>query len=541
MASDPREPGTRKGEGAVARWLGNRPVALKLTGLAGIAVLATVAIGITDIQSAGTASSRAAELAQLNEWTKVTLEADMAHDAVRGDVLRAIVAKGTPDGAAAKADLADHTKILSDGLAAFRAESMMADVRKAADGVAPAVDDYLKLAAKVVDEAGSSTSLPASFTDFQVSFSEVEQNLPIVAQMLQTHADAANKAMSGSKRDALTSLAIVGGFSLLLLAFASRLITRSIIQPLRRVALVTEGLAQRDLTRSAGLDRKDEFGTMAQGLDAAVGAMRSTMTELVGTAKALGGAASELAEVSGNLTRGAADAAERAAVAVNATVKVDEGVQTAAAGADEMTAAINEIAASAGQAAAVAQESTRVASDANDRIVELEAASAEINGIVRLITGIAEQTNLLALNATIEAARAGEMGKGFAVVAREVKDLAHATSKATSEITSRIAALQASNTAVADGVGRIRDVIGQINEFSTTVASAVEEQSATTHVMTRAIAAAAAGSSEVSRVVAAVAEVANATADSAQASLDASEHLASFAQKLNGLVATFKY
>ena len=541
MASDPREPGTRKGEGAVARWLGNRPVALKLTGLAGIAVLATVAIGITDIQSAGTASSRAAELAQLNEWTKVTLEADMAHDAVRGDVLRAIVAKGTPDGAAAKADLADHTKILSDGLAAFRAESMMADVRKAADGVAPAVDDYLKLAAKVVDEAGSSTSLPASFTDFQVSFSEVEQNLPIVAQMLQTHADAANKAMSGSKRDALTSLAIVGGFSLLLLAFASRLITRSIIQPLRRVALVTEGLAQRDLTRSAGLDRKDEFGTMAQGLDAAVGAMRSTMTELVGTAKALGGAASELAEVSGNLTRGAADVAERAAVAVHATVKVDEGVQTAAAGADEMTAAINEIAASAGQAAAVAQESTRVASDANDRIVELEAASAEINGIVRLITGIAEQTNLLALNATIEAARAGEMGKGFAVVAREVKDLAHATSKATSEITSRIAALQASNTAVADGVGRIRDVIGQINEFSTTVASAVEEQSATTHVMTRAIAAAAAGSSEVSRVVAAVAEVANATADSAQASLDASEHLASFAQKLNGLVATFKY
>lgn len=541
MASDPREPGTRKGEGAVARWLGNRPVAFKLTGLAGIAVLATVAIGITDIQSAGTASSRAAELAQLNEWTKVTLEADMAHDAVRGDVLRAIVAKGTRDGAAAKADLADHTKILSDGLATFRAESMMADVRKAADGVAPAVDDYLKLAAKVVDEAGSSTSLPASFTDFQVSFSEVEQNLPIVAQMLQTHADAANKAMSGSKRDALTSLAIVGGFSLLLLAFASRLITRSIIQPLRRVALVTEGLAQRDLTRSAGLDRKDEFGTMAQGLDAAVGAMRSTMTELVGTAKALGGAASELAEVSGNLTRGAADAAERAAVAVNATVKVDEGVQTAAAGADEMTAAINEIAASAGQAAAVAQESTRVASDANDRIVELEAASAEINGIVRLITGIAEQTNLLALNATIEAARAGEMGKGFAVVAREVKDLAHATSKATSEITSRIAALQASNTAVADGVGRIRDVIGQINEFSTTVASAVEEQSATTHVMTRAIAAAAAGSSEVARVVAAVAEVANATADSAQASLDASEHLASFAQKLNGLVATFKY
>jgi methyl-accepting chemotaxis protein len=541
MASNPRGSGTRKGEGAVARWLGNRPVVFKLAGLAGIAVLATVAIGITDIRSASSASSRASDLAQLNEWTRATLEADMAHDAVRGDVLRAIVSQGTPDAAAAQADLVDHTKILSDGLATFRAESMMADVRKAADGVAPAVDEYLKLAAQVVQEAAASSSAPASFNDFQVSFSKVEQNLPIVAETLQIHADEANKAMSNSKSEALTSLAVVGGISLLLLALASRLITRSILQPLRQVAFVTEGLAQRDLTRSAGLERKDEFGTMAQGLDAAMGAMRATMTELVGTAQALGGAASELAEVSGGLTRGAADAAERAAVAVNATVQVDEGVQTAAAGADEMTSAINEIAASAGQAAAVAEESTRVASDANDRIVELDAASAEINGIVRLITGIAEQTNLLALNATIEAARAGEMGKGFAVVANEVKDLAHETSKATSEITSRIAALQASNTAVAAGVGRIRDVIGQINEFSTTVASAVEEQSATTHVMTRAIADAAAGSSEVSRVVAAVAEVANATADSAQASLDASEHLADFAQKLNGLVATFKY
>ena len=531
----------RRGDGPLARWLGNRPVAMKLAGLAGIALLAMVAIGITAVQSASTAAARSAELAQLNEWTKVTLEADMAHDAVRGDVLRAIVSSGTADAEAARADLADHGKILTDGVAVFRATSMLPAVRQAAEAVAPDVDTYVKLANAVMDEVGAGTGKPASYADFQVAFTKVEDELPSVAQNLGIAADAADKAMRNQKSEALTSLAIVGGISIALLALVARTITRSIVEPLRRVAQVTEGLAQRDLTRSAKLDRKDEFGTMARGLDAAMDALRSTMTELVGTAQSLGGAASELAEVSGNLTHGAADAAERAATAVNATTQVDTGVQTAAAGADEMTAAINEIAASAGHAAAIAEESTRVARDASERIVELEAASAEINGIVRLITGIAEQTNLLALNATIEAARAGEMGKGFAVVANEVKDLAHETSKATSEITARIDALQASNTAVADGVARLQQVIGQINEFSTTVASAVEEQSATTHVMTRAINDAASGSSEVSRVVAAVAEVANATADSAQASLDASEDLATFAKKLNALVATFRY
>jgi methyl-accepting chemotaxis protein len=105
--------------------------------------------------------------------------------------------------------------------------------------------------------------------------------------------------------------------------------------------------------------------------------------------------------------------------------------------------------------------------------------------VVRLITAIAEQTNLLALNATIEAARAGDMGKGFAVVAGEVKDLARQTAQATEQITARIAAIQDSSTAAAAAIGEIANVITRIGDYTTTIASAVEEQPATTAEVSR--------------------------------------------------------
>ena len=145
------------------------------------------------------------------------------------------------------------------------------------------------------------------------------------------------------------------------------------------------------------------------------------------------------------------------------------------------------------------------AARATETVRQLGESSAEIGNVIKLITSIAEQTNLLALNATIEAARAGDAGKGFAVVASEVKDLAQETARATEDIGARVTAIQQDTGGAVEVISRISEVIAQINDFQTTIASAVEEQTATTGEMSRSIAEVANGSSRIAHNISDVA------------------------------------
>ena len=540
MASQEHRSNDDRPGGAAGRWLGDRPIAAKLGSLVAVAMIGAGAVGLTSINALNQAKALSERQEQLSGQMRRIVEADMAHEGVIGDVLRAMTATSPEQRQDAATMLETHGTTIPETVAFF-AESDVPEVRAAAISAGPAVDGYVGAAEAALDEANSGLTSPPSYPSVLSGFTEVETALPAVTDALEAELAAASDAVAAQHSRAITLLMVAAGLCIAALAVMSRLIVRNILFAVRRIAVVSDGLMNRDLTKSAGLGQRDEFGQMANGLDTAVGVMRELMGDLATTAGALGNAAGELSQVSSRLNVGAVEATATANSAFSAADNVNAGVLTAREGAEQMVSAIEEIARSASMAAEVARESIRAAEDADHEITELGRAGTEIGGVVALITSIAEQTNLLALNATIEAARAGEAGKGFAVVANEVKELATATAKATSEITTRIQALQNSNVSAGIAIGRIRQVVDKIDEHSSTIAAAVEEQAATTQVMSAAIRQAADGSAEVSHVVGAVAEVSEATSASARASETASAQLGAFADRLNELVATLKF
>jgi methyl-accepting chemotaxis protein len=173
-------------------------------------------------------------------------------------------------------------------------------------------------------------------------------------------------------------------------------------------------------------------------------------------------------------------------------------------------------------------------------VAKLGDSSRAIGEVVRVITGIAEQTNLLALNATIEAARAGEAGKGFAVVATEVKDLAQETAKATEDITRRIQAIQGDTDSAVAAIARIDEVVTRISDYQTTIASAVEEQTATTSEMSRGVTEAAQGTGSIADAVVTVSAVSTETEQDALQARSAADGVAEVTAELSRLVSQFK-
>jgi methyl-accepting chemotaxis protein len=296
-----------------------------------------------------------------------------------------------------------------------------------------------------------------------------------------------------------------------------------------------------DLTQTIPIEGTDAIGQLAAGLGELLSTMRTSMADIGQTADTLAVAAEQLTILSQGMGEGATLTSDRAGSASSASVEVSASIQTVASAAEEMTASIREIAKNATEASTVATSAVGVASDAQGTVASLGESSAEIGQVIKVITSIAQQTNLLALNATIEAARAGDAGKGFAVVANEVKELAKETARATEDIGQKIEAIQADTTGAVSAISEISEVIARINEIQATIASAVEEQTATTNEIARSVTEAAAGANGIAEDVTQVASAASDTTQGAQNTLQSATDLASMASELKRLVGQFQY
>lgn len=353
---------------------------------------------------------------------------------------------------------------------------------------------------------------------------------------------AAVERVQDGRRDATTGMVLAAVLVAVAGGVVAWRIAVGITAPLSRMRDRMRAIADGDGDLTARVEESgdDEVAQMGQAFNRFVATIADTVRAIGGsvgtlsrTSSAIGGLATELA--------GSADrSSNEARMASDSAIAISASVQTAASGAQEMSASIREISQSAAAAVRVAQDAVRASAAAQATVAALAASSAEIGNVIKVITGVAEQTNLLALNATIEAARAGDLGKGFAVVAGEVKDLAQETARASADIGRRITAIQADSVAATEAIKSIDEVIGQISGYQTSIAGAVEEQTATTAEMSRNVAAAADGASSIAGSIDSVAGSAATTRDGVTQAQQAADELTAIAADLQSRVGQFQ-
>ena len=325
------------------------------------------------------------------------------------------------------------------------------------------------------------------------------------------------------------------------IAVLSLVLRRIVIRPIRTCAEFAARIAAKDLALEAMVVQSgDELGQAMMALNTMKNNLHEIIQQISSTAEHVASSSAELSATDQQISANSEETSAQARVVSESAQKVSQNLQGVSAGAEQMSTTIQSIASNTHEAATIARKGVQNAQAANAEVSKLGESSVEIGEVVKVITSIAEQTNLLALNATIEAARAGEAGKGFAVVANEVKELAMQTAKATEDIGHKITTIQVDTKGAVEAIGSITSVITQVSDISGTIATAVEEQSATTREMTRNVTEAARGSDEITTNIAGVAEAARGTANSAHESQKAAEDLAQMASQLRGLVEQFK-
>jgi methyl-accepting chemotaxis protein len=381
-----------------------------------------------------------------------------------------------------------------------------------------------------------------------------------------------NEGIEDAAETNLLTTMILGGIPCAL--FTGVMVVVFIVKPLRKMATSMEAVAKGDLSLTVdGTDRRDEVGTLAKSLQVfkesglevrrlqeeaemlksrAEAERKQALLQLAdsfeasvkGVVDAVAASATEMEASAQMLSATAEETTRQGTVVAGASEQASTNVNTVAGATEELSASIQEISRQVSTSSTIAARAVTEAGETSEIMSRLALAAQEIGDVVGMISTIASQTNLLALNATIEAARAGEAGKGFAVVASEVKALAQQTAKATEEIAAKASEIQQATETAARSIDGISGTIGRMNEISTTVASAVEEQQAATKDIAINVAQAAQGTAEVSSNIVGVTSTAAETSAAASQVLGAAGGLSREAEKLrmevDGFLAKFR-
>jgi methyl-accepting chemotaxis protein len=355
-------------------------------------------------------------------------------------------------------------------------------------------------------QAGKTAAVAAAFDRLQdFSLEKRIQSITLAAGTVKGRIAAVNVAAENASRRSTLAIAVTLLIGASLTVLLARSVIREVTMGVGSLKRSLEAMAIGDLTVPVQSVSGNEIGEMARALTTAQESIRAMLVKVAGTAETVRTAAEELSASNLKVAEGSEVSSAQALMVAAATEEVSGNVRSVAGGAEELSVSIRQIAQNANEAALVAGQGVTFSNSTAVTVSELGRTSKQIAAFVKVITSIAEQTNLLALNATIEAARAGEAGKGFAVVAGEVKELARETTRTAEEIAGLIDANQTQTTSAVTAISEISAIIATINDHQSTIATAMEEQTATTNEISRSVKEAAGSSGEIAKNMAVVA------------------------------------
>jgi methyl-accepting chemotaxis protein len=552
--------------------LANTTIKVRVIAAFAVILLSTVCMGVFAVQRLNTVNAAAQEVAE-NWLPAANYLGDVSQDFEYYRSLQGQLVTTTGDMRKTKlGKLAKTEKKMADDFAAYEKTVESAEERPMADAIKTHMQAYLGMQAAYAQkmDAGDNAGALDYFTgDMQPVVDKLRAAIRKDRDYQLTEGRRVSEAGVKLGKDAATLIiaaVLITGLVCLAIGFV---MIRTISAPIRKMSDIMGALAGGDTSVTIpNAGERSEIGDMAKAVDVFKDGMirnraleqqaaeareqaeverKQTMRALAdqfenavgGIVEMVSSAATEMQATASQLSSSAQESAAQATSVSAAAEEAGTNVTSVAGAAEELGASVSEIGRQVEHSLQKAREAVHEADSTAAIVYQLSEAAGRINSIVEMISGIASQTNLLALNATIESARAGEAGRGFAVVATEVKALAQQTAKATDEINTQVAGIQATTRQAVEAIEGFTGTIRAISDTSTSIAAAVEEQGAATNEIVQAVNQASIGTTEVTSNITGVARMAEETGAGANQVLGASSELAQQAANLRNQVQAF--